>query len=205
MLANYGYAVLQVNFRGSDGFGRQFEEAGYGKWGTLMQDDITDATQAMIAQGVADPKRICIFGASYGGYAALMGAVREPDLYRCAIGSMGVYDLPMMFEKGDIPRYDSGLAYLSEVLGSSEDDQKARSPAYNVEKITANILLIHGAQDHRAPIAQAESLKNAFDKIGKNYEWMRLGDEGHGYNNESNRLKVYSKVLTFLDENIGEK
>ena len=205
LLASRGYAVLQVNYRGSGGFGRAFQAAGYGKWGTLMQDDITDATNIMIEKGIADKSRICIFGASYGGYAALMGSVREPELYKCAIGSVGVYDLPMMFEEGDIADSNSGLAYLKKVLGNDLADQKRRSPAYNVDKIKADLLLIHGARDERAPIEQAESLMSALDKIDKLYEWLELSNEGHGYYDEKNRVKVYSKVLEFLDKNIGNK
>lgn len=203
LLANRGYAVLQLNYRGSDGFGLAYEDIGKGKWGTLMQDDLTDATKAMIESGVADAKRICMFGASYGGYAALMGAVREPELYRCVIGSAGVYNLPMMFTEGDIADRQSGLAYLKEVLGENQADLKSRSPVFNVDKIKANVLLIHGAKDQRAPMEQVESLKAAFDKIGKKYQWMEIGNEAHGYYDEENRLKVYNKVLAFLDANIG--
>jgi len=203
LLANQGYGVLQVNFRGSSGFGKAFEEAGYGNWGTTMQDDITDATLSIIEKGIADPKRVCIYGSSYGGYAALMGTIRNPDLYKCAIGGMGVYDLPMMFKEGDISERKSGLAYLSEVLGDNLQDQKDRSPAFNVDKIKAEILLIHGAKDSRAPITQVESLKRAFDKINKNYEWLLLSNEGHGYYDENNRLLVYKKIVDFLDKNIG--
>jgi dipeptidyl aminopeptidase/acylaminoacyl peptidase len=203
LLASRGYAVLQVNFRGSDGFGLDYENSGKGKWGTLMQDDLTDATKAMIAQGIADPARICLFGSSFGGYAALMGVVRQPDLYRCAIGSAGIYNLPMMYEEGDIQERDSGLAYLREVLGEDEVDLKRRSPAFNVDRIKAQVLLIHGAKDKRAPIEQAESLMEAFDKIGKKYQWMEIDNESHGYYDEINRLKVYRRVLYFLEENIG--
>jgi len=202
LLANRGYAVLQVNFRGSGGFGLEYSRAGWGEWGRLMQDDLTDATKAVIERGIADPKRICIFGASYGGYAALMGAVREPDLYQCAIGSAGVYNLPMMFEEGDIPESKSGLAYLKDAIGDDLEDQKRRSPVFNVDKIKANILLIHGAKDRRVPIEQVESLKQAFDEIGKNYQWLELPFEGHGYYDEGNRLLVYNKVLEFLDKTI---
>ena len=204
IMANSGYAVLQMNYRGSGGYGEEFGDAGHGKWGTLMQDDLTDATLAMIESGVADKSRICIYGASYGGYAALMGAAREPDLYKCAIGSMGVYDLPMMFKKGDITSRQSGLAYLRDVLGNDLEDQKRRSPVYNVDKIKANVFLIHGAKDERAPIEQAEALKDAFDDIGKRYKWLELDDEAHGYYDENNRLLVYTKILEFLKENIGE-
>lgn len=110
LLANRGYAVLQVNYRGSGGYGLDFLEAGYGEWGALMQDDLTDATRWAIDQGVTEADSICIYGASYGGYAALMGAVREPDLYRCAIGHAGVYDLELMFEAGDVRRWEVGQA-----------------------------------------------------------------------------------------------
>jgi len=205
LLANRGYAILQVNYRGSGGFGNAFEDIGHGKWGTLMQDDITDATQALIDQKIADPARICIYGASYGGYAALMGTVREPELYKCAIGSMGVYDLSMMFEKGDIPNYlKNGLAYLKEAVGDNIDDMKRRSPVYNVDKIKANILLIHGTKDERAPIEQVIKLKEAFDKIHKNHDWLELKNEGHGYNNNENRKIIFQKILDFLDNNIGK-
>lgn len=205
LLAHQGYGVLQVNYRGSDGFGIDFEEAGYGKWGTLMQDDITDATRALVDSGVADASRICIYGHSYGGYAALMGAVREPDLYRCAIGSMGVYDLPMMFEEGDIADRESGLAYLRQTLGEDQADLESRSPAHNADKIQAQVLLIHGARDQRAPIEQAESMQKALKAAGKSYEWLEIGNESHGYYDEQNRLAVYNQVLAFLAANIGKQ
>lgn len=204
LLANSGYAVLQMNFRGSGGYGLAFQNIGHGKWGTLMQDDITDATLAMIDNGVANKNKICIYGASYGGYAALMGTVREPDLYKCAVGSMGVYDLPMMFKKGDITRRESGLSYLRDVLGDDIQDQKNRSPVYNVSRIKANVLLIHGEKDERAPIEQVEALKDAFDDIDKQYEWLLLSDEAHGYYDEKNRVRIAKKILGFLKENIGE-
>jgi dipeptidyl aminopeptidase/acylaminoacyl peptidase len=204
LLANNGYAVLQINFRGSGGFGTSFEESGHGNWGTSMQDDITDGTLDLINKGIVDPERICIYGASYGGYAALTGAVREPELYKCVIGSMGVYNLPMMFKKGDIPQDERGLNYLSKILGNDIEIQKLRSPVYNVDKVKAEVLLIHGAKDNRAPIAQAKSLMKAFDKVGKKYQWLKLNDEAHGYYDEENRKYIYSKILNFLDENIGK-
>ncbi len=204
LLAYHGYGVLQVNYRGSGGFGLDFEESGHGKWGTMMQDDLTDATKALIDSGVADSSRVCIYGHSYGGYAALMGAVREPELYRCVIGSMGVYDLPMMFKEGDIADRESGLAYLRQALGEDQEDLQSRSPAYNADKIKAEVLLIHGARDERAPIEQAESLQKALKQAGVPYQWLEIGDEAHGYYDEQNRLTVYSKILAFLDANIGK-
>ncbi|TQV89361.1 alpha/beta hydrolase family protein [Aliikangiella coralliicola] len=204
LLANRGYAVLQLNFRGSTGYGQKFEEMGHKNWGTSMQDDITDATLALIKQGIVDLEKICIFGHSYGGYAAVMGTVKEPDLFQCAVGSVGVYDLPMMYTEGDIPGNKSGLAYLNKTLGSDMDELKRRSPVYNVGKIKADLLLIHGLQDKRVPIEQAASLKNALDKIGKKYEWLELRNEGHGYYDVKNRVRIFKKILAFLDKNIGD-
>lgn len=204
LLASQGYAVMQVNYRGSGGFGLAFQKAGYGQWGALMQDDVTDATHSLIHEGIADPQRICIYGASYGGYAALMGAIREPQLYQCAIGAMGIYSLPMMFEAGDIADRKSGLAYLKSVLGTNIQDQKARSPVFNVEKINAGLMLIHGVRDKRAPIEQALALKSALDSIDKPYQWLELSDEGHGYFDETNRVQVYRRILAFLESYIGD-
>ena len=204
LLANRGYAVLQINFRGSSGFGTKFQTDGHGKWGTLMQDDITDATNAMIERKIADPKRLCIYGASYGGYAALMGTVREPDLYKCAIGSVGVYDLPLVFEEGNIAKYvKHGMDYLKRAVGDNVEDMQNRSPAFNVDKIKANIFLIHGAKDEQVPIEQAYRLMEEFDKIDKDYQWLEFKNEGHGYRNNENREKAYRAIIKFLDENIG--
>jgi len=206
LLASQGYAVLQVNYRGSGGFGKAFQEVGYGKWGAMMQDDITDATKTLIKQQIADPERICIYGGSYGGYAALMGVIREPDLYQCAIGSAGVYDLPLMFEEGNIPnRLINGIAYLKEAVGEDLEDIKSRSPVHNVDKIKADIFLIHGSKDEQVPISQANALKDALDEIDKPYEWLRLSNEGHGLNDNENRKMVFEKILQFLDKNIGKK
>ena len=204
LLANRGYAVLQLNYRGSYGYGYEFEKAGYGQWGQAMQDDLTDATKALIEQGIADKNRICIYGASYGGYAALMGVIREPDLYQCAIGTMGVYSLPMMFKEGDIADRVSGINYLKKVLGESTEQQKAYSPAYNTDKIKVPLLLIHGKKDHRAPIEQFDALEAALKANNKTYQKLILADEGHGFYNEQTRIQVYSQILKFLDKHIGK-
>lgn len=205
LLANRGYAVLQLNFRGSDGYGLAFEQAGYGRWGAEMQNDLTDATLQLIEQGIADKNRICIYGASYGGYAALMGAIREPDLYQCAIGSVGVYSLPMMFQEGDISDSKIGLNYLKQILSKDPVKLKTNSPAYNTDKIKAPLLLIHGAKDKRAPIEHLEALEKGLKANNKSYEKLIIGNEGHGYYDENNRVKVYSKIIQFLDKHIGAK
>lgn len=203
LLANRGYAVLQINFRGSGGYGRAFEESGYRQWGTRMQDDVTDATRWAIAEGYADPKRVCIYGASYGGYAALMGAVREPELYRCTIGYVGVYDLRMMHERGDIPGSLYGRRYLRMAVGDSREDMLQRSPVGNVDKIKAAVMLVHGGKDERVPIAQAQALRKALDARGTAYEWLVKDGEGHGFYLTENKVELYTQLLAFLDRHIG--
>lgn len=204
MLASRGYAVLQLNFRGSGGYGREFEYSGYRKWGLEMQDDLTDATNWAIESGLADAKRICIYGASYGGYATLMAVVKEPDLYKCAIGYVGVYSLPMMFEEGDIPSTQWGINYLEKALGTDTDDLKNRSPAYNVDKIKAALFIVHGAKDERVPIEQAEFLMKQLDKRNHPYEVLIKEKEGHGFYKEEHRLELYEKMLQFLNKHIGQ-
>lgn len=202
LLANRGYAVLQVNFRGSGGYGTQFEESGYKEWGGKMQDDITDATRWAIDNKHALADRICIFGTSYGGYAALMGVVREPTLYRCAIGAAGVYDLELMFSSADIPKFKSGKAYLETVLGTDPESLRARSPVHRAQAIQAPVLLIHGKEDWRADFNQAKKMKAALEKHNKDFEWMALTREGHGVYDEESRVEVYDRILKFLDKHL---
>ncbi len=202
-LASRGYAVLQVNFRGSGGSGLAFQKAGYREWGGKMQDDVTDATRWAIEQGAADPKRICIFGGSYGGYAALQGAVREPDLYQCAIGYVGVYDLRLMKSRGDIPQSFKGEGYLDMVLGKDDALLAQRSPVNQVDRIKADVMLIVGGQDKRVPPVQGENMRNALLKRGKKVEWLYQRTEAHGFYDEANIEDMYTRILAFLDRNIG--
>lgn len=202
LLASRGYAVLQVNFRGSDGYGLAFEQAGYREWGGKMQDDLTDATRWAIEQKVTTPDRICIFGASYGGYAALMGAAREPGLYRCAIGYAGVYDLELMHSAGDIPDSRSGRAYLELVLGDDLAQLRSRSPVHLAAAIQAPVLLIHGTADWRVDLEHAKRMKKALEDHGKPFEYLALAGEGHGAYDEDTRRQVYERVLAFLDRHL---
>jgi dipeptidyl aminopeptidase/acylaminoacyl peptidase len=199
LLANRGYAVLQVNFRGSGGFGQNFETSGYHQWGARMQDDITDATRWAIERKIADAGRICIFGASYGGYAALMGGVREPTLYRCAIGYAGVYDLELMLSSGDVPRSRIGRSFLNTALGDDPAELRSRSPVFNAARIQIPVLLIHGKEDARADFKQAKKMKAALEANHRNFEWMALSREGHGVYDEETRREVYERILKFLD------
>ncbi len=203
LLASRGYAVMQVNFRGSGGYGDDFLRAGYKQWGLRMQDDITDATKWAVQQGYADPKRLSIYGASYGGYAALEGVIREPDLYRCAIGYVGVYDLGLMYKYGDIPGSLYGKRFLEMVLGTDNADMRARSPAWNVDKIKAPLMLVAGGRDQRVPVAQADALRDALDKRKVSYEWLLKDKEGHGFYRTDNKVELYTKMLAFLDAHTG--
>ena len=206
LLASRGYAVVQLNFRGSGGYGQQFERAGYRKWGTVMQDDVTDATHWLIAEGIADPERICIYGGSYGGYAVLAGLTREPDLYACGFSYVGVYDLDMMFQHGDIPRRPEGQAVLTRFLGDRKADAAdiaARSPINHVAKIKTPLYVAHGRKDDRVPIAQYNALTRALDSAGIPYEKLVFRNEGHGVSDPDNRVKYYSELLKFLDKHTG--
>lgn len=201
LLASRGYAVLQVNYRGSAGFGRQFAHAGYQQWGRVMQDDVTDATRWAIGQGVADPKRVCIYGASYGAYAALMGAAKEPSLYRCAAGYVGVYDLPTMYHAGDVQDTRSGTNYLKQTLG--ESGLEAVSPDHLADRITVPVLLAAGKEDERAPPVHTEMMRDALLKAGKQVQATIYPGEGHGFYLEADREAFYNSLLAFLDRNIG--
>lgn len=204
MLADAGYAVLQVNFRGSGNFGRAYRSAGAKQWGGAMQDDVTDATRWAIAQGHADPTRICIYGASYGAYAALVGAAREPGLYRCAAGYVGVYDLPMMHTTGDVQRSGSGSTYLKEWLGSPKD-VAAVSPVNFADQIKAPVFLAAGGEDERAPIQHTKRMEAALQKAGVPVESLYYPTEGHGFYTDAHRREYYGKLLAFLSRSLGGK
>lgn len=204
MLAAAGYAVLQVNFRGSGNYGRAFRHAGARQWGGRMQDDVTDATKWAIAQGHADPRRICIYGASYGAYAALMGVAKEPDLYRCAVGYVGAYDLPTMHTHGDIQQRGSGETYLREWIGS-RDELAAVSPNRMADRIKVPVFLAAGGEDQRTPIEHSKMMERALIAAGKPVETLYYPNEGHGFYVEANRKAYYEKLLAFLGRHLGGK
>lgn len=201
-LATHGFAVLHVNFRGSGGDGLDFEVKGYREWGKAMQDDVTDATRWAIDQGLADPSRIGIYGASYGGYAALMGVVREPDLYRCAIGLAGVYDLNHLYTWGDIHRDKLGMAYLKRVLGTDKADLAARSPADQAARIKVPVFLAHGTMDGRVPVKYAREMHKALERAGVPVEYVTYTYEGHGLDSPRHWRDFYTRMLKFLDHNL---
>ena len=202
LLADAGYAVLQVNFRGSGSQGRAFEHAGAREWGGAMQDDITDATRWAVAQGIANASRICIYGSSYGGYAALMGAAKEPTLYRCAAGNVGVYDLPTMHTHGDVQKRGSGVTYLNDWIGD-RDALGAVSPTRMADRIKVPVFLAAGGKDERAPIEHSKQMERALVKAGVPVETAYFPTEGHGYYDDANRYEYYSRLLAFLGKHLG--
>jgi dipeptidyl aminopeptidase/acylaminoacyl peptidase len=202
LLASRGYAVLQVNYRGSGGYGELHERAGYRKWGTLMQDDLTDAVRWATSAGIADPARVCIFGASYGGYAALMSPLREPDLYRCAIGFAGVYDLVEHAATSDTRESRLGRNYLKEVLGD-EQTMREHSPVTHIAKLRIPVLIAHGTNDRRVPFSQAKILRRALEANAKKYEWLEYMGEEHGLDKDENHEDFLTRVVEFLDRHIG--
>ena len=202
-LANRGYAVLQVNYRGSGGRGEAFEKLGYGEWGGKMIDDLTDGARWAISTGVADAKRLCIFGASYGGYAALMSAVREPDLYRCAVGYAGVYDLNLLLGDSDVSKSAAGRLFWKDSIADTAEERARLSPIRYLDQLKAAVMIVHGESDSRTPFSQAKALRKALRDRKLEPEWLTKYEEGHGFANEDNRTELYERLAAFLEKNIG--
>jgi dipeptidyl aminopeptidase/acylaminoacyl peptidase len=211
-LASRGYAVLQPNFRGSGGYGRQWEEAGHGEWGTgVMQHDLTDGVAAVVAAGIADPERVCIVGASYGGYAALAGAAFTPELYRCAAAIAGVADLRDMlgFERDRAGGLSSTVSYWREAMGVVDADSptehlNAASPAQHAEDVRAPVLLIHGRDDTVVPITQSRLMQSALTAAGKSVQLVELDGEDHWLSGAKTRLATLKALDAFLAEHLGD-
>lgn len=204
-LASRGYAVLQINFRGSGGYGDEFEGTGYRNWGTTMIDDMTDAVNWVVGQGIADKNRICTYGASYGGYAALQSVVREPDLYRCAVGYVGLYNMSLWMKDSDVAESEWGRNYQRDVFPDTESGRAAQSPAFNVDRIKAAVMLVHGAKDPRVPISQYDFLLDRLQKAGKPPEVTIVEEkEGHGFYDYDNQVDLYTALEAFLGKHIGK-
>ena len=207
-LASRGYAVFQPNFRGSSGYGRGFTDAGLRQWGLKMQDDLTDGVAKLIADGIADPRRICIVGASYGGYAALAGATLTPDLYACAISVAGVSDLPQIiaYERKRYGRQSKAVSFWISRIGSTSDDSdqlRATSPARLANRVKAPILLLHPELDTTVPIEQSERMAKALQAAGRQVSFVRLPGDDHGLDRQSSRLRVLQETERFLASHIG--
>lgn len=197
-LALSGYNVLQVNYRGSGGYGQLHQQAGYRQWGGLIQQDIIAGTRWAIAQGHGKAGNVCLMGGSFGGYSTVQSATLAPELYKCGIAVAGVYDLPLMKDSGDITKVYFGKAFLQQVLGDDPAQLAQFSPVQQVGKLKAELLIMHGARDERAPIEHAKRLKAALDKAGKPYQWMVFEDETHGFYSETNQTIYLKNVQGFL-------
>lgn len=204
VLADNGYAVLQPNFRGSGGYGLAFQQAGYRNWGTVMIDDMTDGVMSLAEQGIVDKNRVCTFGASYGGYAAVQTAIREPDLYKCSIAYVGLFDLEMLYTEGDVPETAAGLRYIERIAGKDPELLKAQSPLRNLEKLKAPVFIVHGAEDRRTPISHANALREALEKRNHPYEWLVKEKEGHGFVKPEHNVELWQKSVDFLNRHIGK-
>ena len=205
MLANRGYAVLQMNFRGSTGYGRRFWEASFRQWGRKMQDDITDGVQHLIKEGIADPKRICIYGGSYGGYATLAGVAYTPDLYACAVDYVGVSNL-FTFMNTIPPYWKPYLEMMHEMVGDPEKDKQlftAYSPALNADKIKAPLFVAQGARDPRVNIDESNQMVKALRARGIDVPYLVKENEGHGFHNEENQFEFYEEMAKFLAKYLG--
>ncbi len=202
-LAANGYAVLKINFRGSAGYGNAFIRKGYRTWGSDIQNDIIDATNFVINTQTVDKNKICIIGGSFGAYSALMNSILAPQTYQCAIGYAGVYDLSLMYRKGDIPETKTGLHYLDLVIGKDKEALAAQSPVSRAAEIKIPVLLIHGSDDWRTPLPQALRLKKAMADAGNTPEMLIVPNEGHGFVRTKNRIQYLTTLKSFLDKHIG--
>jgi dipeptidyl aminopeptidase/acylaminoacyl peptidase len=205
-LANRGYAVLQMNYRSSTGYGKAFWEAGFGKWGLEMQDDITDGVQWLIDEGIANKDRVAIYGGSYGGYATLAGITLTPDVYACAIDYVGVSNL-FTFMDTIPPYWAPYLAMLHEMVGNpnDEEDRKrmtATSPVFHVDKIKVPLLIAQGAKDPRVAQAESDQVVEALQTKGVAVEYLLKENEGHGFRNEENRFEFYETMEQFLTKHL---
>ena len=203
LLASRGYHVLQVNYRGSCCYGIPYERAGFGEWGRLIEHDVIDAVRWAVREGIADAGRICAYGNSYGAYSALMGAAIEPDLYRCAVGGAGIYDLTLLEKSGDIRQRRAGIAYLRQAVGDDDEKLRGRSPVYLADRIKARVLLVHGGGDRRAPPQHAQRLRAALREAGNEPEWLYETEQAHGFGGNEGRRLLYERILEFLAANIG--
>jgi len=203
--ANAGYAVLQINYRGSGGYGKDFEYKWYGHWGLEMQDDLEDGVLWAAKAGIADIDKVCIYGASYGGYAALQGVVKTPDRYKCAVGYVGVYDLKIQTTMSDTSRSKAGQRYLREALGTDPADLAARSAVPNADRIKAPVFLVEGMMDQRVHPENYWDMRDALKKKGHRFETLEIPRTGHGAGDIESHREIYCRMIDFFDRHIGPK
>lgn len=207
MLAESGYVVFQPQFRGSSGFGRRFEDAGYRQWGRSMQDDIADGVRYLVQEKIADPARVCIVGASYGGYAAMWGAIKTPELYRCAASFAGVSDLADWLSSG---LWDDTSpvtrAIRRDRIGDPDKDRIALdeiSPLKHADRLRTPIFIAHGSLDRRVLASQSRAMVEALKRAGQPVEWMWFDEDGHGFSTAKSRVRYYAALLDFLGRHLA--
>jgi dipeptidyl aminopeptidase/acylaminoacyl peptidase len=206
-LANRGYAVFQVNFRGSTGYGKKFWEASFKQWGRTMQDDVSDGVAWLVREGVADPKRLAIYGGSYGGYATLAGVAFTPHLYACGVDYVGVANM-FTFLKTIPPYWKPYLDMFHEMVGDPVKDKKLLeevSPALHADRIRVPMLIAQGANDPRVNKDESDQMVAALRKRGVPVEYLVKADEGHGFHNEENRFEFYGAMEKFLARHLGPR
>jgi len=204
-LANRGYAVLQMNFRGSTGYGREFWEKSFKQWGKTMQDDISDGVNWLIDQGIADPKRVGIYGGSYGGYATLAGLTFSPELYACGVDYVGVSNL-FTFQASIPPYWEPYKEMLYEMVGHPQKDSlllRDASPVFHVDNIKAPLLVAQGLNDPRVNKNESDQMVEALKKKGIDVPYMVKDNEGHGFRNEENRFDFYGAMEQFFFKHLG--
>ncbi len=209
-LASRGYAVLQANYRGSGGYGRAWEEAGYRQWGGLMQTDVDDGVDALRRAGLIDPSRVCIVGASYGGYAALAGATLTPDLYSCAVSVAGVSDLPEFLRTFEAEHGSDGIGgdFWRRSIGARDEDRariREVSPVFLADRVQIPILLMHGTNDTVVPIEQSRRMREALRAVGKNVQYVELTGDDHWLSDATTRIQVLSEIEIFLARELAPR
>jgi dipeptidyl aminopeptidase/acylaminoacyl peptidase len=204
-LANRGYAVLQVNFRGSTGYGKAFVEAGNHEWGGKMLDDLLDGTEWAVQQGVADRSRLGIYGGSYGGYATLAALAFRPGVFRCGVDYVGISNL-LTFMKTIPPYWETFRPVMYRRVGDPEKEVEflhSRSPLFAADKINVPLLIAQGFNDPRVNVKEAEQIKAALESRGHPVEYVLKMDEGHGFANPENRLDLYERMEAFLARHLA--
>ncbi len=203
-LASRGYAVLQVNFRGSAGRGSAFQVAGFGHWGDEVMDDLIDGVKWAVASGVADAARVCTYGASFGAYASMMVLTRAPEMFKCAVGLSGLYDLPMWFNSRRLRDDRKARLAIADFIGDDEQEQAAISPSRLASAINVPVLLVHGSVDVTTALDQGEAMHKALAKAKKPHEWVEVSGEGHGFYSRKNQIDFYQRLEAFLAKHIGK-
>jgi dipeptidyl aminopeptidase/acylaminoacyl peptidase len=202
ILNEMGYAVYAPNFRGSGGYGRNFEYAGYGEWGSRMIDDMYEGVLALIEEGRVNPDRVCAFGGSYGGYGTAQSLVRHNDFYKCGVIIAGIFDLKTMMKLTDISTMYYGDNYMAQAIADDPETIRKYSPMQNIDKIKAPILIHHGEVDERTPFKDAVLFVEALEKANKRFEYKWYPREGHGNRKMENRIDEWQRIEAFLQENL---